>query len=100
MLSTTISCCSSSVRTRVGIGRRLVDLVDRDDDRHARRARVIDRFDRLRHDAVIGGHHQHDDVGGLGAARAHGGEGLVARRIDEGDEAVGGLRPDRRRYAG
>ena len=33
---------------------RLVDLVDRDDDRHLGRARVIDRFERLRHDAVIG----------------------------------------------
>ena len=72
----------------VGIGRLLVDLVDRHDDRHFGRARVIDRFDRLRHHAVIGGNHQHDDIGRLGAARAHGGEGFVARRIDEGDEAV------------
>ena len=35
--STTISCCSSSCRTLLGIGARLVDLVDRDDDRRARR---------------------------------------------------------------
>ena len=32
---------------------RLVDLVDRDDDRHLGRPGVIDRFERLRHDAVI-----------------------------------------------
>ena len=31
---------------------------------------VIDRLDRLRHHAVVGGHHQHDDVGDLGAALA------------------------------
>ena len=54
---------------------------------------VIDGLDRLRHDAVVGRHHQHDDVGDLGAARAHGGEGLVARRVDEGD-----LLPVRRRH--
>ena len=51
-----------------GLRVRLVDLVDRDDDRHVRRLRVIDRFPRLRHDAVVGGHDQHDDVGDLGAA--------------------------------
>ena len=68
---------------RLGVG--LVDLVDGDDDRHLRRLGVVDRFDRLRHHAVIGGDHQHDDVGDLGAARAHRGEGRVARRIDEGD---------------
>ena len=40
---------------------------------------------RLRHDAVVGRHHQDDDVGHLGAAGAHGGERLVARRVEEGD---------------
>jgi hypothetical protein len=49
---------------------------------------VIDGFDRLRHDAVIGRHHQHDDVGDLGAAGTHRGERGVARRIDEGDLAA------------
>ena len=46
---------------------------------------VIDGLDRLRLDAVVGGDHQHDDVRHLGAALAHGGERLVARRVDEGD---------------
>ena len=36
------------------------------------------------------GHDQHDDVGHLGAARAHGGEGLVARRVEEGDLLLDG----------
>jgi hypothetical protein len=35
--------------------------------------------------AVVGGHDEHRDVGQLGAARAHLGEGLVARRVEEGD---------------
>ncbi len=69
----------------LGLGVGPVDLVDGDDDRHAGRLGVADRLDRLLHDAVVGRDHQHDDVGDVGAARAHRGEGLVARRIDEGD---------------
>ena len=42
-------------------------------------------FDRLRHDAVIGGHNEHDDIGDLRAACAHGAERGVARRIEKGD---------------
>jgi hypothetical protein len=66
--------------------RRLVDLVDRHNDRHARRLGVIDRFNRLRHDGVIGRHHQNGDIGRLGATGTHRGKGGVARRIDEGDQ--------------
>ena len=47
----------------VRVGVRLVHLVDGDDDRRVGRLGVADRLDRLRHHAVIGGHHQHDDVG-------------------------------------
>jgi len=46
---------------------------------------VIDGLDRLLHDSVVGGHHQHDDVGHIGAPRAHFGKCRMARRIDEGD---------------
>ena len=46
-------------RVRVG----MVDLVDGDEDRHLGRLRVVQRFERLRHDAVIGRDDQHDDVG-------------------------------------
>ena len=69
----------------LGIGARLIDLVDRHDDRHVRSLRVIDRFARLRHDAVVGRHDQHDHVGDLRPARAHQGERLVTRCIEEDD---------------
>ena len=72
----------------IRVGARLVDLVDRDDDRHLRRLGVVDRLDRLRHHAVVGGDDQHDDVGHLGAAGAHGGERLVAGRVEEDDVAA------------
>ena len=68
---------------RVGVGQ--VDLVDGDDDRHLGRARVRDRLLRLRHDAVVGGDDEHGDVRHLRAAGAHGGERLVARRVEERD---------------
>ena len=69
----------------VGVGALEVDLVDRDDDRHAGGAGVVDRLDRLRHDAVVRRDDEHGDVGDLGAAGAHGREGLVAGRVEEGD---------------
>ncbi len=74
----------------VGIRTRAVDLVDRHDDGHLRRLGVFDRLDGLRHHAVIGGDDQHHDIGGGGTARAHGGKGLMARRIQEGDGLAGG----------
>ena len=51
----------------VNVGIRLVDFVDRHQDRHLGRTGVIDCLTSLRHDAVIGGHHQDNDVGDLGA---------------------------------
>ena len=47
----------------LGLGALLVDLVDRDDDRHVGRARVVDRLLGLRLDAVVGRHHDHGEVG-------------------------------------
>ena len=47
---------------------------------------MVDRFTRLGHHAVVGRHHDHRDVGDLGAARAHRRERLVARRVEEGDQ--------------
>ncbi len=52
---------------------------------------MVNRFLRLRHDAVIGSNHQDDDVGRLGAACTHGREGLVTWRVEEGDHAAAGL---------
>ena len=46
---------------------------------------------RRRHDAVIGGDDQDDDVGDIRAARAHGGEGFVARGVEESDGLVAAL---------
>ena len=68
-------------------GSLLVDLVDRHHDRYLGGAGVADRLQGLGPHAVIGGHHQHGHVGDLGAAGPHGGEGLVARGVEEGDLA-------------
>ena len=84
----------------LGLRFRLVDLVDGHDDGHAGGSRVIDGFERLRHDAVVRRHHQHDDVGDLRAARAHARERFVARRIHEHDAASVDRKPRRRRCAG
>ncbi len=77
----------------VGVG--LVDLVDRDDDRHLRGAGVVDRLDGLRHHAVVGGDDEDDDVRRPRAARAHRGEGLVAGRVEEDDRLAVDLDPVR-----
>ena len=71
---------------RIGVG--LVDLVDRDHDRHVGRLRVVDRFPRLRHDAVVGRDDQDDDVGDAGAAGAHHRERFVTGRVEEHDAAA------------
>ncbi len=83
----------------VGLGVGLVDLVDGDDDGNFGGAGVIDGFEGLRHDAVVGRHHQHHDIGDFGAAGAHAGEGFVAGRIDEDDLAGRSSRRDKRRCA-
>ena len=70
------------------VGTLLVDLVDRDHDRHLGGQGVVERLDRLRHHAVVGRHHQHGDVGRLRPAGTHGGERLVTRGVDEGDLAL------------
>ena len=72
---------------------RLIDLVHGDNDRNFGGVRVIDGFNRLRHDAVIGGDDQHDNVGRLGSARTHAGKRFVTRRIEEHN-----LAPERRRF--
>ena len=46
---------------------------------------MIDGFDGLRLNTFGGGDDEHDDIRHIGAAGAHGGEGLVAGRVDEGD---------------
>ena len=64
---------------------RLVDLVDRNHDRHLGRSRMIDGLQRLRHHAVIGADHQNDDICDLGAPGTHPGKRFVAGSVDEND---------------
>src|SRR5204862_53641 len=71
-----------------GLGVGTIDLVDRHDDRHLGRLGMADRLDRLFHDAVIGGHHQNDDVGDIGAAFRHAVRQLLDRdRLGDRDVA-------------
>jgi hypothetical protein len=72
----------------LGLRALLVDLVDGHEHRHVGGLRVVDRLAGLRHHAVVGGDDDDDDVGHLGAAGAHGGERLVARRVQEGDRLL------------
>ena len=46
---------------------------------------MVDGFEGLGHDPIVGGHHQDHDVGDLGAAGAHHGECLVTRGVEEDD---------------
>ena len=68
---------------------RNVDLVDRDDHRHARVLGMGDRLDCLRHYLVVRSDDEHDDVRDLRAAGAHGRERFVARRVEERDRLAG-----------
>ena len=76
----------------LGLRALLVDLVDRDDDRHVGGARVVDRLLGLRLDAVVGRDDDHREIGDPRAAGAHRGEGLVAGRVQEGDDLAGVVR--------
>src|SRR5699024_4811808 len=70
------------------VGALLVDLVDRHHDRHVGSRGVVECLDRLRHHTVVGGHHQHGDVGRLRTTGTHGGECLVTRGVNESDAPV------------
>ena len=83
--SSTTPCCRRSCFTLLGFACGQVDLVDRDDHRHAGVLGVRDRFDRLRHHRVVRRDDEDDDVGDLRTARAHGRERFVARRVEERD---------------
>jgi hypothetical protein len=76
----------------LGVGVRLVDLVDGHDDGHFSGPGVVDGLNGLRHDAVVGGDHDHHNVGDLGAAGSHTGEGFVTGGVEEDDFAAGSRR--------
>ena len=72
----------------LGRGVGFVHLVDGNDDRHAGRFDVGDRFARLRHDAIVRCDDEDRNVGDFGAARTHRGKRFVTGRIDERDLAI------------
>ena len=72
----------------VGVGGGLVNLVDSNHDGRAGGVGVVDGLDGLRHDAVVGGNHENDDVGDLCTTSTHGGKCLVTRSVDKGDLAA------------
>ena len=65
----------------------LIDLVNRYHDRHVSTLGVVKGLNGLGHHTVVGGNHQDGDVSYPSTTRTHGGEGLVTRRINEGDGA-------------
>jgi hypothetical protein len=68
-----------------GVGGGVVAFVDGDHNRDLGGQGVAEGLEGLGHHAVVGGDHQHHDIRHVGAAGAHGGEGGVARRVEEGD---------------
>ena len=73
----------------VGVGGIFINFVHSHHHRHTGGFGVGNRFHGLRHHAVVGGHHQNHDVGGLRAACTHGGKRFVARRVQERYHAFG-----------
>ena len=72
----------------LGVGIGFIDLVDSHDDRHVGGPGVVNGFQGLGHHAVVGGHHDDDNIRHLGAAGSHAREGFVARGIEEDDLAA------------
>ena len=52
---------------------------------------MLNRFFCLRHNPIVGGNHQNNDVRGLSATSAHRRKGRVTGRIEESDHAHIGL---------
>ena len=52
---------------------------------------MLNGFFGLRLDAVVSRHHEHHNIGDLGAAGPHAGEGGVARRVEKTDHALFGF---------
>ena len=48
---------------------------------------MLDRLFCLRHNAIVGGNHQNNDVCGLSATRTHRRKGRVTGRVEESDHA-------------
>src|SRR5882724_1326166 len=66
----------------------LINFVDGNDDGNVGGLGVVDGFFRLRHNTIVRGNNQDNDIRNFRAARTHTGEGFVTGRIDENDGAV------------
>jgi hypothetical protein len=74
---------------RVGIWQ--IDLIDRHHNWHIGGPRMRNGLNGLRHHPIVGCHNQDDDIGCLCPAGTHGGEGFVARGIEEDNVASRGV---------
>ena len=70
------------------VGALHVHLVDGHQERHLGILRVFQRLVRLRHEAVIGRHHEHGDIGDIGSTGAHFRKRRMTRSIEESDLAI------------
>ena len=61
----------------------LINLVDSYDDWDIGRLRVVDSFNRLRHNTIISRHHQDSDIRHRGTTGPHRSKGRVSRSIQE-----------------
>ncbi len=64
---------------------RLVDFVDGEDNGNACSRCMVDSLDSLRHDVVVGGDDDDNNICHLCATGTHSGECLVTRSVEEGD---------------
>ena len=67
------------------ISRRLINLVDGNNDRHVTGLGMLNSFDGLRHNSVIGSNHENHDIGCGSTAGTHCGKCGMTRSIEEGD---------------
>ena len=72
----------------VGICLRLINLVYSHDDRYICILGVIDSFNSLGHNTVIGGNHQNNNISNLGTTSTHHGKSFVTRCIQEGNASL------------
>src|SRR5699024_2333323 len=67
------------------IGAWLIDLIDSHDDLYSGSLCMVDRFNGLGHNTVIGSYYKHCDIRSIGASHSHSGEGLMSRGIQKCD---------------
>ena len=73
----------------------LVNLVDRDYHRNTGITSMMNRFDRLRFDAIISCNHQNDNVCHFRTTRSHRTECFMTRSVQKGNRAVLRINPVR-----